>query len=991
MKTILAGVLITCLSLVSFAQSETVLENNPTFLKWNQVRTDHFRILFPQGFDDQAQRMANTLEHIYGPEARTMGETPRRISVVLQNQSSLSNGFVSYLPRRSEFYTMPAQDYNFLGTNDWLDMLASHEYRHVVQYRQATRGLNKFIYFLFGGTTFTGMSHIAAPQWFWEGDAVATETAFTPSGRGKIPKFGLVFRTNLLEGRTFNYHKQYLRSYKHYIPDHYVLGYHMVSYLRRKTGDPDIWNKVTSRAWGMPLMPFTFSNALHRETGRYVTGVFNDMAAELKQEWQQEIDQLQLTSFETIPTSRTKAYTDYQYPQPQADGSVIVMKQGIGDIDQFVRLVDGNERRVFVPGFVNDPGMLSASAGRVVWAEYGYDPRWIVKSFSRIKMYDVASGKTTIVGNARDRLSAPALSPDGRTVVAIRSDQAYHHELVLLDVATAREVKTIPNPENSFLSMPRWSSDGASIAVLKGRAGSKSIAVLNVPSASIRDVLPPGDENIGHPCLAGDYVVFASPVSGIDNIYATQLTTGRRYQITTSRLGAYSPAVSPDGKWIYYNEQTRDGLNVVRVPFAPSQWKSFNPAAPASNSLSQTLVDQEHGAGFWSTIPQRKYPVARYRQISGIVNPYTWGPYLSNDLVQINAGIFSRNVLSTFEFNAGYFYDINERTSGWKAGLSYQGLYPIIDLGFSYSDRRTTQTDFGNEATFDWKETNIEGGVRLPFRLTRSKYSRSLTIGNAIGLTRTSSFENTVTVNGDIVYDKVPARIIYYNDTIVYQYKDQLNNGDLLYNRFSLSFFNLLKRSQRDFLYRWGQTLDIDYLSTPFSGDFRGDLFAARGALYFPGLAKHHVFYTRISYQRSLQGYEGDVYMFRNRIPKPRGFSYPNDETFTTVQVNYALPLWYPDIALGPVLNIQRLKANVFYDYGLGKGVSYFYNINNADVYYSRTDNTYMSAGIEATVDLNIFRLLPKGEVGIRSSWRLQGEPGSAGPVFEFFIGSIGF
>lgn len=991
MKTLLAGAVITCLSFASVAQSESVLENNPTFLKWDQVRTDHFRILFPQGFGDQAQRVANTLEYIYVPEARTIGETPRRISIVLQSQSSLSNGFVSYLPRRSEFYTMPAQDYNFLGTNDWLDMLASHEYRHVVQYKQATRGLNKFIYFLFGGTTFTGMSHIAAPQWFWEGDAVATETAFTPSGRGKIPRFDLLFRTNLLEGRTFNYHKQYLRSYKHNIPDHYVLGYHMVSYLRRKTGDPEIWNKVTSRAWGMPLMPFTFSNAMHRESGRYVTGVFNDMAAELKREWQDEINKLQLTSFETIQVERTKAYTDYQYPQPQADGSVIIMKRGIGDIDQFVRLSNGSTQRLYVPGYVNDAGMLSASAGKVAWAEYGYDVRWLVKSFSRIKVYDLASGRTTIVGDPHDRLTAPALSPDGHTVVAIRSDRGYHHEIVLLDVASSRELKTIPNPDNSFLSMPRWSSDGRSVTVVRGRSGAKSVAVVDIASSAVRDVFPASDENTGHPFLFDDYLLIASPVSGIDNIYAIHLKTGERYQVTSSRLGAYSPTVSPDGKWIYYNDQTRDGLDVVRVPFEPSRWRPFTTPVPEKNSLSQTLVDQEHASGFWSGIPQKKYPVFRYRQVSGIVNPYTWGPYVSNDLVQINAGIFSRNVLSTIEFNAGYFYDVNEHTSGWKAGLSYQALYPIIDLGFSYSDRSTTEKDFGNEAKFDWKETNIEGGIRLPFRLTRSKYNRSLSVGNAIGLTRTTSFENTVTVNGEMIYDKGPARIIYYNDSIVYQYTDQLNNGDLLYNRFNLSFYNLLKRSQRDFLYRWGQTLDIDYLSTPFGGDFRGDLFAARAALYFPGVAKHHVFYTRISYQRSLQGFEGDIYTFRNRIPKPRGFSYPNDRQFTTVQLNYALPLWYPDIAIGPVLNIQRLKANVFYDYGVGEGTSYFYDIRNSDVYYSLTDNTYQSVGIEATVDLNIFRLLPKGEVGIRSSYRLQGQAGSRGPVLEFFIGSIGF
>src|SRR5690606_2194047 len=133
--------------------------------------------------------------------------------------------FVSLIPRRSEFYTMPPQNYNFTGTTEWLDQLASHEYRHVVQFDKANRGFNKLLYYAFGPATLAAMSVTAVPQWFWEGDAVATETAFTSGGRGKIPNFNLVFRTNLLEGRKFNYHKQYLRSYKHNIPDHYVLGY----------------------------------------------------------------------------------------------------------------------------------------------------------------------------------------------------------------------------------------------------------------------------------------------------------------------------------------------------------------------------------------------------------------------------------------------------------------------------------------------------------------------------------------------------------------------------------------------------------------------------------------------------------------------------------------------------------------------------------------------------------------------------------------------
>ena len=241
--------------------------------------------------------MANTLEHIRSAETRTLRAEPRRLSVILQNQSSISNGFASLLPRRSEFFTMPPQDYNFVGTNDWLDLLATHEFRHIVQYQHATRGFNKAMYYVFGPTTLIAFAQAAAPQWFWEGDAVVTETALTPSGRGRIPNFSLVFKTNLLEGRTFNYHKQYLRSYKHQIPNHYVLGYYMVSHLRRESGDPNIWSDITARAWNVPFIPFTFSNSIHKETGKYVTELFNDMAADLKKGWQAEVDQLKLTRF----------------------------------------------------------------------------------------------------------------------------------------------------------------------------------------------------------------------------------------------------------------------------------------------------------------------------------------------------------------------------------------------------------------------------------------------------------------------------------------------------------------------------------------------------------------------------------------------------------------------------------------------------------------------------------------------------------------------
>lgn len=965
------------LSAAVYAQEE-ILDNNPPSLRWYQVNTPHFRVLYPKGFEQQAQRMANTLEHIHDAEARSLGSSPRKISVLLQNQSSISNGFVSMFPRRSEFFTMPPQDYNFGGTNDWLNLLATHEYRHIVQYQHATRGFNKLVFYLFGYPTFAGLSQMAAPAWFWEGDAVATETAFTHSGRGRIPRFGLTFKSNLLEGREFNYNKQYLRSFKHFIPDHYVLGYHMVAHLRKRTGDRDIWGKVSGRSWSFPFLPFAFSNAIKNKSGLYVTGLYEDMAQSLKKEWQEQIDQLKLTPFEKVNTRNSKAYTDYLYPQPQDDGSVLVMKMGIGDIEQFVLLKDGQEKKVHTPGFVNDAGMLSAHSNVIVWNEHGYHPRWRVKNYSRVKLYDMTSHKERIIGDKNDRYGAAALSPMGDKIVTVRSRSDYKNSIVIFEFFTGKAVQEFVADGNDFYSMPRWTEDGSKIVVLKTTGEGRTIAMLDVATNTMENLFPVSPENIGHPVPVDNFVLFNSAVSGTDNIYAFHLVEKKRYQVTISKYGAYNPAVTKDHKTLYYNEQQKDGQDVVRVSFNPSQWKELVPAA-GSRPLSHYVAEQEDHAHILDSIPNETYGVKRYSKLRGIINPYSWGFNASNDLTNIQFGISSKDLLSTTVINGGYVYDINEQTGFWRAGVSYQALFPVIDVSAQTGDRSDGSNFFG--AKTSWNETTVEGGVRVPLILTKSRFIEQLTLGNSVGLTRISSFHNVIRDSeGNIVYEG--------DDRTQF---DQLNNGTLFYNHAAITYARLLKTSYRDFLYRWGQTISAEAYTTPFESDFYGTLWAVRGTMYFPGLARQHYFYVRGAYQESDAGGDNWSYTFRNRIPKPRGYSYYDDETFLSLSGNYALPIWYPDIAIGPLLNIQRLKANLFVDYGVGKGLLYLYNPvkDITDAY--QLDDTYQSFGIETTVDFNLLRFLPKFELGFRATYISANDTHDAGPVYEFLIGNIGF
>jgi hypothetical protein len=951
MKTLLLFLLCFSWSLVVSAQD--VLESNPTAIKWSQINTPHFRIIFPRDFDEQGQRIANTLEFIHAAEAKSLGSSPRRISVILQNQSAVSNGFVSILPRRSEFYAMPSQDYNFTGTNDWLELLASHEYRHIVQYQHALRGFNRALYYVFGATTFAGMSQVSAPDWFWEGDAVATETAFTRSGRGKIPNFSLVFKTNLLEGREFNYHKQYLRSYKHNIPDHYVLGYHMVSYLRKKTNDPDVWGKITARTWSVPFLPFAFSNALKKETGMHVTDLYREMVKELKSEWEADIHALKPTDFTALEVRR-HGYTDYLYPQPLENGGVLVMKRGIGDIEQFVALNGHGERKVFTPGFINESGMLSVSGSVVVWNEYGYDPRWSVRNYSLIKGYDLKTKKEYVIGGKHARYGSASLSPDGKKIATVHTGTDYRTEVVILSFPEGQILHSFANSQNDFYSMPRWSDDGNTIVVLKTSKGGRSVVVLDPATDSQKDIIPPGDENIGHPVLVKNFLLYNSPATGIDNIFAIDLSTNTRYQVTSSKYGAYNPSVSRDGQSIYYNEQTRDGLGVATIPFDARQWRSLEAKVPSADMYAH-LVEQEGNPDIFKNVPDKEFPVTDYSKLQGLLNPYSWGLFVDNDLSEANFGITSQDILSTTRIEAGYVFNIAERTSAFRAGVSYQGWYPIIDVSGTIAERSVTESFIDQDITFEWNEKTLQAGIRIPLVTTSSRFAGNISIGNSFGLTSVSDFSNSLGNEG-----RLP---------------EYVGNGNLLFNDFNVDAYRLQKRSRRDINSKWGQRMSLQYLSTPYGGDFDGQLLAATGVLYFPGLFRHHSLWGYGAFQDTRMTDQENIYWFQNAIPIPRGHSVSRFQKFYSTSANYTLPVWYPDIALGPVLNIQRFRVNGFFDYGFGEST------------IEDLQQVYASVGIEGKVDINILRFLPQLDVGLRYSVGL--EPSTT--RFEVLIGTFNF
>ena len=143
---------------------------------------------------------------------------------------------------------------------------------------------------------------------------------------------------------------------------------------------------------------------------------------------------------------------------------------------------------------------------------------------------------------------------------------------MILDAETGAVLQRLPNPENHCYLTPKWSEDGKQIAVIKNVQQRVTIALINVATGEIQDLLPYSTGHIGCPVMQGRYVFYNSAYSGIDNIYAIDITTHQRYQVTSRKYGAYNPTITADSRWLIFNDFSRDGMDVVKMPLDLTQW-----------------------------------------------------------------------------------------------------------------------------------------------------------------------------------------------------------------------------------------------------------------------------------------------------------------------------------------------------------------------------------------------------------------------------------
>ncbi|NCI50749.1 hypothetical protein GWC95_12495 [Sediminibacterium roseum] len=851
---------------------------NPSSVKWMQVNTDTVRVIFPQGYDAKAQRIANIIHSLQQNHSHSIGDKIRKVNIVLQHQALFSNGYVGLAPYRSEFYLTPLQDPFQLGANNWADQLAVHEFRHVQQYSNFNKGLSKLAHILLGEQGQVVANAASVPDWFFEGDAVFNETKLTQQGRGTLPLFISNYQSLYIANRQYSYMKMRNGSLRDFVPDHYDLGYLLVGYGRKKYGE-DIWRKITDDASRFKPLVYPFQGAVKNNTGVSFTQFVNDAMQYYKQQWA------------LVPTVQPQWITakaehdvvNYQYPYRAGNGSFIVLKNSRRQVPAFYRISEnGKEEKIAVKDISPD-NYFSYNNGRIVYAASQPDLRWGNREFNSIRVLDVATGEQQTVANGTKYFS-PDISRDGKNIIAVEMDPLSGSRIVLINQQGIL-FDSLPRSGIVF-SHPKFAADDAHYYVASRNAGGQMALV----KYSLRDngageiLVPLSNRLIGFLNVQNDTLLFTTTYEGKDELWAIVDGKERKgpFRLASYATGIYQGLLKDST--LIGSAFTADGYRLAA--FKPL-WQRVDIKDELKerylNNVFSNDVFSPREKAMLDSLPQHQYDVSKYRKSHNLLNIHSYRPYYEPP--EYSFTLYGQNVLNTLQSELAYTY--NENEGSHKAGYSgiYGGSYLQPLFGISHTWNRTGL--YRPDTTVHWNELAGYAGLQLPLNLSGGKQYRYLTLSSTYNLNR-------------VKWTGIG--------------KSLFRDADIQYLQSRISFTSQSQKAAQQIYPHFAQNIFLQYRN--IVNQYKGHQFLASGALYFPGLMNSHsivltaAFHSRDTLQQ---------YLFANNFPFARGYSAVDFPDMWKLGVNYHFPVAYPDWGFDNIVYFLRVRSNVFFDYTEGK------------------------------------------------------------------------
>ena len=558
---------------VSFSQ------NHPE-LKWLHMETDHFKIIYHQGIETIANRVAVIAELAYGPITTDLGiEPPNKTPIVVSDYLDYNNGLSTPLGHYIFLWTKSETKYT-TGDTNWLQTLVAHEFTHMVNFwafRAFPGYWRELLALGFIPTWFLeGLAQYEAEKWCSNRDMLMRVATYSKSMLPYKKLTGFI-GTDQVGSRLV-----------------YEQGHSLIRFIAAEFGS----DKILEIIKNFRSFPLSFNLALKKSIGL--------SEKELFKKWQKKINEHYLTvEANHTPVSEIGQIVSTPFQGNFAarwspDGNKVAIL-GIREYDEQVPelyIADSNFnhfQRVAGP-YVNAFFSWSPDGKFIVFSQEHYVPSGSV--YNDLFILNVETGSVRQLTES-ERATDPFWSPDGKKIVSC-IHQGTKSNLAVYDVETRQRNFITDFPDWVEVFSPAWSpkNDIIAFSVIDEQCNRDIWTVISDGTLLQRLIDHPGDDRFPSWSPDGNVLAFISYRNGAPNLYRLQIETNEIVQLTDTPGGVFNPSWLPDSKHIAATIfEQRDKTEIAIIPIEKPE-KNFNPLAkldfhglkmPVLNSAASSL------------------------------------------------------------------------------------------------------------------------------------------------------------------------------------------------------------------------------------------------------------------------------------------------------------------------------------------------------------------------------------------------------------------
>ena len=733
-------ILLVAVLLAGAAAHATAASRYLPHLRFRVMATQHFRVYYHQGGEALAREVAAIAEEVHRElPARLRLRAPSLTHVVVADQDDAANGSAIPLPYNT--ITLNAAwpgTQELIGyTRDWVRLVFTHEYAHILQMDQSAgwaAGFRKIL-----GRSPVAFPNLALPAWHIEGFATYLESRETGEGRLRAGD-----ATTLVTERVRRIGPEPMDRYNGGSVDWpggvgpYLYGGLFHQYLATRFGEEKLgeWSRRTSGR-----LHYFSAGAFRPTFGQDLPTLWKDFQGGLA-------PPLNGLPAGIAPRRLTRHGFFVGQPRFSADGAFLLYS--VQTPHAFPSL------EVLATRAGADPATLatrfggegaSVAVGYVFFDQLELDGNVALRSDLYAARLPGGPARRLTSGA---RLLEPAVSPDGRRLVAIRSEGS-RRDLAWFDVTVAANGPALtPSPRLARLdpghsdaqaaegesaqpsaarySTPRWSPDGRHVVVERRiPMGASEIVLLDTDAENAVVLASSRSGRNMTPAWTPDsqMVLFASDREGVPQIFSVSVGGGDAARVTSVPGGAHSPEVSPDGRRLVYVGYTEDGYDLFEIPLpdltAPAAVPETGsqPAPAVGTSRAVVPVDlRVQGYSPWKTLL-----------------PRSWTPSADtrNDAVRVGAAVGGVDVLGRHAWGATALWRVAEDTNfpggtnrgrpDWSVGYAYDRWRPTFFASVSdetsFIPRFTVEGQRRDDAELRERQASV--GARVPWNSVRRR------------------------------------------------------------------------------------------------------------------------------------------------------------------------------------------------------------------------------------------------------------------------------